>query len=243
MTLAERIASVEERIRAACERSGRSREEIRIIAVTKYVTAATAKEVLKSGLNHLGENRWQHAEEKWRVISGASGDESKVGSGIGQPVWHFIGTLQTNKVRDVIGKFTYIHSLDRLSLAQAIDKKAAQLGIQVPCFIQVNVSGEDSKHGLPPEQLFRFASELAHLDHIKIEGLMTMAPFASEPELTRPVFRELRRLRDELNGRAILREPATGLSMGMSGDFEIAVEEGANWVRLGTILVGNAERL
>ncbi|UVI32208.1 YggS family pyridoxal phosphate-dependent enzyme [Paenibacillus spongiae] len=236
MTLQERMEAVEQRLAEACRRSGRRREEIQLIAVTKYVGTEETKNVLRHGLVHLGENRWQNASEKWHAISGTESGEPLPA---GQAVWHFIGSLQTNKVKDVIGKFTYIHSLDRLSLAQAIERRAEQLGIVVPCFIQVNVSGEDSKHGLAPEALQAFAKELADMPHIEPVGLMTMAPIDSDGEQSRPTFRGLRLLRDELNERAVLRKPISGLSMGMSGDFEIAVEEGANWLRLGTILVGN----
>ncbi|WP_336772684.1 YggS family pyridoxal phosphate-dependent enzyme [Paenibacillus sp. MMO-58] len=228
-----RIEEVERRVVAACELSGRSREELNIIAVTKYVSLETAQAAHQLGLRHLGENRWQDAKEKWEAISG-----SAMGEDGGQAVWHFIGSLQTNKVKDVIGKFTYIHSLDRLSLAQAIDKRASQLGLTVPCFVQVNVSGEQSKHGLDPEQLPAFLEELKELSSLRIIGLMTMAPYETEAEETRPIFRSLRKLRDEMNERAILPESMTELSMGMSGDFEVAIEEGATWIRLGTILVG-----
>ncbi|MCQ6558253.1 YggS family pyridoxal phosphate-dependent enzyme [Paenibacillus mendelii] len=235
MTLSERMEAVEQRLVEACRRSGRQRDEIQLIAVTKYVGTEETKNVLRHGLVHLGENRWQNAAEKWHAITG---EEAGRSSSEGQAVWHFIGSLQTNKVKDVIGKFTYIHALDRSSLAQAIERRAEQLGIVVPCFIQVNVSGEDSKHGLAPESLKSFARELSDLPHIEPVGLMTMAPLDSDGEQSRPTFRGLRHLRDELNEQAILRKPVNGLSMGMSGDFEVAVEEGANWLRLGTILVG-----
>ncbi|CAM3533389.1 YggS family pyridoxal phosphate-dependent enzyme [Paenibacillus lupini] len=231
--LSERIEEVERRIAAACERSGRSREDVNIIAVTKYVSLETAEAAYQLGLQHLGENRWQDAKDKWEAISGKDS-----GKGSGQAIWHFIGSLQTNKVKDVIGKFTYIHSIDRLSLAQAIDKRASQLGITVPCFVQVNVSGEDSKHGIEPEQLPVLLTELKELSSLRIIGLMTMAPYETEAEETRPVFRALRELRDEMNKRELLSEPMKELSMGMSGDFAVAIEEGATWIRLGTILVG-----
>lgn len=235
MTLLDRIGTVEQRLAEACLRSGRERQEINLIAVTKYVGIEQTKSVLQAGLLHLGENRWQDAQAKWSALSGGQA-EPLIGI---EPIWHFIGSLQTNKVKDVIGKFTYIHSLDRLSLAQAIDRRAEQLGIVVPCFIQLNVSGEESKHGLAPEGLQQFARELAGMRHIDPIGLMTMAALDGEAEQSRPVFRGLRKLRDELNTQAVLRKPVTELSMGMSGDFEVAVEEGATWLRLGTVLVGN----
>lgn len=234
--LENRMQQVEERIKRACERSGRIREDVQIIAVTKYVSLDTTIDALEHGLRHLGENRWQDAQAKWEAISGNEQPAAE-----GQPVWHFIGSLQTNKVKDVIGKFTYIHSLDRLSLAQAIDKRASQLGIIVPCFIQVNVSGEDSKHGIDPEQLFSFVEQLQQFQSLQPIGLMTMAPYEAEPEQTRFVFRALRALRDELQNRSPETNSITHLSMGMSNDFEVAIEEGATWIRLGTVLVGKEE--
>ncbi|MFD0715150.1 YggS family pyridoxal phosphate-dependent enzyme [Paenibacillus sp. GCM10027626] len=241
MTLQERIDEVERRLDEACRRSGRTREDINIVAVTKYVGVEETKNVLKHGLFHLGENRWQAAADKWHAISGEQSGDSPVAvqPNSGQAVWHFIGSLQTNKVKDVVGRFTYIHSLDRYSLAQAIERKAEQLGIVVPCFIQVNVSGEASKQGIAPEELKGFAEQLTGLQHIKPIGLMTMAPLDQEAEQSRPYFRALRELRDGLNSQAVLPEPMNGLSMGMSGDFEVAVEEGANWIRLGSVLVGH----
>ncbi|GMX66894.1 YggS family pyridoxal phosphate-dependent enzyme [Paenibacillus elgii] len=223
--LKERIEEVRKRIAAACARAGRSPEEVRVIAVTKYVSLETTGQALRSGLTDVGENRWQDAAAKWEAF-GSEG------------VWHFIGHLQTNKVKDVVGRFAYIHSLDRLSLAKEIEKKASALGIEVPCFIQLNVSGEETKYGLEPGRLLDFAAELRSMKHIRVAGLMTMAPYEAEPEATRPVFRGLREWRDRLNREAVLDYEVTGLSMGMSNDFEVAIEEGATWVRLGSVLVG-----
>lgn len=229
VTLDSRMRDVERRLAEACSRSGRRREDVTVIAVTKYVTADTAEAVVSAGFRHIGENRWPDAKEKWERLQGRA-------------VFHYIGSLQTNKVKDVVGRFGTIHSLDRLSLAEAIHKKAVSLGIRVPCLIQVNVSGEDSKHGLAPEAVPDFIRELKPLTGIKPAGLMTMAPFEEDPERTRPVFRGLRELRDELNRSGIAASPLAELSMGMSNDFEVAVEEGATWVRIGTVLVGKEER-
>lgn len=228
MSLEERIQHVDERIQAACEASGRNKDSVNVIAVTKYVSVEMTEKVLGSGLIHIGENRWQNAEEKWKAL-GHRG------------VWHFIGHLQTNKVKDVIGKFPYIHSLDRLSLAREIEKKAAQLDLKVQCMLQVNISGEESKYGLQPEQVVPLLKKIREFNHIQVAGLMTMAPFEEEAERTRPVFRGLRELRDDLNRQALTHEPLTDLSMGMSNDFEIAIQEGATWVRLGSVLVGKEE--
>nr|WP_255570131.1 YggS family pyridoxal phosphate-dependent enzyme [Cohnella sp. CFH 77786] len=223
-----RLRDVETRLAAACARAGRKREDLTVIAVTKYVKTETASAAVRAGVRHIGENRWPDARDKWEALKG-------------QAVFHYIGTLQTNKVKDVVGRFDYIHSLDRISLAEAIHKKAQALGIVVPCLIQVNVSGEESKHGLSPEQVPDLIRQLKPLAAVKPVGLMTMAPFDDEPERTRPVFRGLRELRDELNRAALAEAPLTELSMGMSNDFEVAVEEGATWVRLGTVLVGKED--
>lgn len=228
MALQDRMRDVEQRIQEACRRSGRRREDVNVVAVTKYVSAATAANAVSQGIRHIGENRWPDSEEKWRLLHG-------------QAVFHFIGSLQTRKVKDVVGRFDYIHSLDRLPLAEEIQKRAAALDIVVPCFLQVNVSGEASKHGMRPEELDDLAAALRGLDRIRPVGLMTMAPLASEAEETRPVFRRLRQLRDEMNAKGAFPAPLTELSMGMSGDFEVAIEEGATWVRLGSILVGKEE--
>ncbi|OME53486.1 YggS family pyridoxal phosphate-dependent enzyme [Paenibacillus odorifer] len=226
MTLQERIAEVEERVARACAASGRDRNDVKVIAVTKYASLEMVSSVLEAGLEHIAESRWQDAEHKWKVL----GDKG---------TWHFIGHLQTNKVKDVIGKFQYIHSLDRMSLAQELHKKALAADQEVNVFLQVNISGEDTKFGLSPEAVPGFLREIASLDRVKVIGLMTMAPLEGDPELTRPVFRGLRELRDELNQLALTPKPITELSMGMSNDFEVAIQEGATWVRLGTVLVGH----
>lgn len=225
----DRIRLVEARIAKACERAGRRREDVNVIAVTKYVSTETAREAVACGLRHVGENRWQDARAKWETI----GPDA---------VWHFIGHLQSNKVKDVMGKFAYIHSLDRLSLARELDKQAERAGQQVDCFIQINVSGEETKHGLAPDQLVPFAGQLKAFPRIRVVGLMTMAPYEAEAEATRPVFRGLRELRDRLNDSGALGYPIEHLSMGMSNDFEVAIEEGATWIRLGTVLVGKEDQ-
>ncbi len=226
--LAIRLQQVEHRLAQACQRAGRRRDEVNVIAVTKYVSADTAEALVNAGVVHIGENRWPDAREKVERLAGRA-------------TFHFIGTLQSRKVKEVIGRFSYIHSVDRASLAEEINRRASAAGLVVPCFLQVNVSGEATKHGVAPEELFELARVVRGLPHLRPVGLMTMAPHESDPERTRPVFRGLRQLRDELNARAILDHELTELSMGMSNDFEIAVEEGATWVRLGTVLVGPAD--
>lgn len=226
----QNFEQVEQRIRAACERSGRRRDDVQVIAVTKYATLAQTEQVLELGCEHIGESRWQDARDKWASL----GERGQ---------WHFIGHLQTNKVRDVIGKFTTIHSLDRMSLAKELNKRAAAQGIEVDCFIQVNVSGEETKHGCKPEELLEFAERLKPFPQLRIEGLMTMAPYEASEQEVRQVFSTLRQLKDELNDKNVFDYDVRHLSMGMSNDFEIAIEEGATWIRLGSILVGAREGL
>lgn len=228
MSLQAQIDAVELRVQEACKRSGRSREDVQIIAVTKYASLDRTKQVLALGCEHIGENRWQDARDKW----------NKLGS---QGTWHFIGHLQSNKVKDVIDKFTYIHSLDRMSLARAIQKKADEWNRIVQCFIQVNVSGEQTKFGLAPNELISFANQISSFSNLRIVGLMTMAPYEADPEEIRAYFRKLRMLKDELNDAKIWPYPIPHLSMGMSNDFEIAIEEGATWIRLGSIFVGKEQ--
>lgn len=223
MTMRQTRDHVEERVQAACERSGRTRQDVTIVAVTKYVGVEEAEDILTEGFTELGENRWQNAKAKWEAI----GDRAN---------WHFIGHLQTNKVKDIVGRFTYIHSLDRLALAEEISRKAVQAAITVQVFIQLNVSGEVSKYGLAPDELLKFAAQIREFPGLRVAGLMTMAPNVEAAEETRPVFHRLRQLRDDLNAKGIFPYPVEGLSMGMSGDYEIAIEEGATHVRLGSVL-------
>ncbi|MFM1650518.1 YggS family pyridoxal phosphate-dependent enzyme [Brevibacillus sp. B_LB10_24] len=219
-----RLREIEQRIEAACRRSGRDREDVKIIAVTKYVDAAAVGEILAAGVGHIGENRVQDALPKWQCF-GEKG------------TWHFIGHLQTNKVREVVGRFDYIHSLDRMSLAEEIEKRAAALNIVVPCFLQVNISGEETKFGLNPGDVLAFAEETSNMKHIRIAGLMTMAPQVENSEAVRPVFRGLAEWQKRLQALKLPHVTVEELSMGMSGDFEVAIEEGATFVRLGSILV------
>jgi pyridoxal phosphate enzyme (YggS family) len=218
------LQQVKERINAACARVNRDPKDVEIIAVTKYASLARTIEALESGLTLLGESRWQDTAPKWQQIQERA-------------EWHFIGHLQTNKVKDILGKFSVIHSLDRMSLAQELERKAAQQDITVNCFVQVNVSGEQSKHGMNPSEFEDFMKEINKMPHIRPIGLMTMAPYEADPERTRAVFQGLRALRDSWNENHA-NQYLHHLSMGMSNDFEIAIEEGATMIRLGTILIG-----
>lgn len=219
----DNLLRIQERIERACRRSGRSPNDVTLLAVTKYLDAEHMRQLLDLGVEHVGENRVQAAVVKWQQL-GERG------------TWHFIGHLQTNKVRDVLGRFQYIHSLDRLSLAQELDKRAGKAGTPVSCFLQVNVSGETTKSGLNPQEVKHFVEIIGNMKYIRVIGLMTMAPKTDNPKETRPVFRRLRELRDEVRAMGVPNVPVEHLSMGMSGDFEVAVEEGATFVRLGQIL-------
>lgn len=223
MEVKERAQFIRERIITSCERSGRLPEEVHLIAVTKYVSPETAREALDCGIAHIGENRLEGLLNKQEAL----GREAVT--------WHFIGSLQTRKVKDVLPNIDYLHSLDRLSLAEEIEKRAEK---EVNCFVQVNVSGEDSKHGLPLDEIDSFIQNLAGYSKIKVVGLMTMAPFTDDEETLRSVFRQLKALQEEIASKNYTHAPCTHLSMGMSNDFEIAIEEGATYIRVGTALVG-----
>ncbi|WP_139489936.1 YggS family pyridoxal phosphate-dependent enzyme [Brevibacillus dissolubilis] len=219
-----KLTDLNQKIEAACARSGRDPQEVKIVAVTKYVDADAVGQILDAGVTHIGENRVQDGVPKYE----AHGDKG---------VWHFIGHLQTNKVKDVVGRFTYIHSLDRLSLAEAINKRAEALDIIVPCFLQINISGEETKFGLDPNDILAFVEACSNMKHIRIAGCMTMAPVVDDPEEARPVFRGLREWQKRLQALNLPNVTVEELSMGMSGDFEVAIEEGATFIRLGSILV------
>lgn len=227
MSIKNNIAAVQEKIAQACAKSGRSLADIKIIAVTKNVDIPTADSLIDLGFKEIGENRVQDGLLKYSALSSKA-------------TWHFIGNLQTRKVKEIIGKFPYIHSLDRLSLASELNKRAKLLDTVVKCFVQVNVSGEDTKSGVEPENLLAFISELSSFSAIEIVGLMTMAPFEVDSELTRPVFKRLRELLALVNQAQILPYRISELSMGMSNDYEIAIEEGATYIRLGTALTKEA---
>lgn len=223
MKVSENLEVIQSQIEDACKSVGRSPEEIKIVAVTKYVSPERAKEAIEAGVRHLGENRDEGLLHKISQIKD-------------KPVWHFIGTLQTRKVKNIIEHVTYIHSLDRLSLAKEISKRAKG---KVKCLIQVNASGEESKHGLRPEDVTGFVHDLEQYPNILIDGLMTMAPFTEDEQVIRDSFRTLKNLQQEIQSLKLEYAPCNELSMGMSNDFKIAVEEGSTMVRIGTALVGN----
>ncbi|WP_070120170.1 YggS family pyridoxal phosphate-dependent enzyme [Bacillus marinisedimentorum] len=222
MSVQAKYTKIKQDIAQAAARSGRDPNGIKVIAVTKYVTTERAREALAAGITDLGENRDDGFKEKHREISG-------------EAVWHFIGTLQSRKVKNIIMDVDFIHSLDRFSLAKEIEKRADRT---VNCFIQVNASGEESKHGLPPENVISFVDKLEAYPKIKVVGLMTMAPHTDDEEVIRQTFRKVKRLQEEIKEKRYAHAPCGELSMGMSNDYTIAVEEGSTYVRIGSALVG-----
>ena len=222
--LGEILAEVRSRIDAACARSGRSVDDVEIIAVTKTHGAEVVKEAWDAGLSIVGENKVQEAA--WKKPASVTG-----------PMWHLIGHLQSNKVRHALELFDFIHSVDSAKLADRINFIADSIGASPHVLLEVNVSGEKSKSGMRPEDVRPTLEHIAaECPRVTVEGLMTMAPFSENPEDARPYFRRLRELRDGLQDLLGIGLPR--LSMGMSGDYEVAVEEGATWVRLGTVLFG-----
>ena len=224
--LKERIERVLERIERACERAGRSPSEIRLVAVTKTFPAEIVREAFELGLREFGENRAQELREKYEKLKDLD------------ITWHFIGRIQTNKVKYFVPIADYVHSVWREVEIDEIEKRAAKIGKKMKVFIEVNVSGEETKAGVDPKDLKRIVEYASSKDHIEVIGLMTMAPFVENPEEVRWVFRKLRELRDEISREF---PGVKELSMGMSNDFEVAIEEGATFVRIGSAIFGPRE--
>jgi len=219
----ENVAHIRKRIADACARSGRRPEDVTLIAVTKTFGVEAVRNVLASGINDIGENFVQEFVQKHEEIASLN------------VRWHFIGHLQRNKVKEIVGRVQLIHSVDSLRLAEAIAKRATAIGTMTDILLEVNTSGEDSKYGVTPDETTSLYRAACGLEGVRILGLMTIGPFLPDPEQSRPSFRTLRLLRDSLR-TAPSELPV--LSMGMSGDFEIAIEEGATLVRIGTALFG-----
>ncbi|WP_449539935.1 YggS family pyridoxal phosphate-dependent enzyme [Ferdinandcohnia sp. Marseille-Q9671] len=222
MGVKENLIDIQKNIAQACKKSNRPIDSVSVIAVTKYVSIETTKEAIESGIVHIGENRDDGLLKKWKEIGS-------------KPIWHFIGSLQTRKVKNIIDKVDYIHSLDRLSLAEEIQKRSTN---KIKCFLQVNASGEESKHGMSPDDIGEFLTKLAQFPSIEVVGLMTMAPYTEDKDVIRTSFNNLRKLRDDVQALNLPYAPCKELSMGMSNDYDIAIEEGATFIRIGTSLVG-----
>ncbi|MGA2684751.1 MAG: YggS family pyridoxal phosphate-dependent enzyme [Verrucomicrobiota bacterium] len=223
MDIAGNLNVIRQRIRAACDRCDREPNSVTLLAVTKSQPPEMVRAAADLGLTLFGENKVQEAKAKIPLCPS-------------RLRWHFIGHLQSNKCRDTIGLFEMIQSVDSLPLAQEISKRAEQAARTLPVLLEVNVAGEASKFGYPPERLLAELKAIGALPRIEIHGLMAVPPWSAEPEKSRPHFRRLRELK--LECERVLGIPLPHLSMGMSGDFEVAIEEGATMVRLGTALFG-----
>jgi PLP dependent protein len=221
-TIAERLAAVRARVQAAAERAGRAPESVRLLAVSKTKSEAEIREAYAAGQRAFGENYAQELAKKAEALADLPGIE-----------WHMIGPLQRNKVRLVTGVVALMHTVDRVDLAADLDRRAAAAGRVLPVLLEINVSGERSKAGVAGPLARFLAGEVRAMSHLRLVGLMTIPPDTEDRELARPYFAELRRLRDKLGGNL------PELSMGMSHDFEIAIEEGATIVRVGTAIFGS----
>jgi hypothetical protein len=225
--IADRVAAVRERVARAAGRAGRQPEEITLVAVSKTHPPERVREAFAAGVRDFGENRVQEAEAKVAALSDLHAQGLR---------WHLVGHLQANKARKAAALFDQIHSLDDAALGLRLEKAAAQLRKTLPLLVQVDLAGEETKFGLDETHLFPALELLRGLKSVRVEGLMAMPPFAEDPEAARPYFRRLRELRDRARAENLLLGNA--LSMGMSHDLEVAIEEGATLVRVGTAVFG-----
>ena len=223
--LKDNLKNVEERVQEACDRAGRKREEVTLIAVSKTKPIEMLQEIYDENIRDFGENKVQELCDKIEKMP----KDIK---------WHMIGHLQTNKVKYIIDKVDMIHSVESLKLAEEIEKRAAQKDIVMDILIEVNMAAEESKFGVKPEDTEALLREIAKMQHIRVRGLMTVAPFVENQEENREVFRQMRELLVDMNGKKIDNIKMDTLSMGMTGDYEVAIEEGATIVRVGTGIFG-----
>lgn len=228
MSISENLKNIRDRITAAALRAARDPSGVRLVAVSKTQSAGAVSEAARAGQGLFGENYVQELTAKAAEVT--------------EPVeWHFIGSLQSNKVKSLVNLVTTIHSVDRLSLAEEISRQWGKAGTSCEILLEVNIAGEATKGGTTAADLLALTREVARLPHLRIRGLMTMPPFFDDPEGARPFFRELRRLAGVIAAEEIPGVAMTELSMGMSGDFEAAIEEGATLVRVGTALFGERQ--
>lgn len=226
LSIADNVARVQMRMRQAAQRVGRDPAAIRLVAASKTVEAARIRAALAAGVTILGENYIQEARQKIGQI------------GHDAVEWHFIGALQRNKARYVFDLFSLLHGVDSLPLAEELNRRAERLGRSLAVLLEVNVGGESTKSGWSPQALKNEVHKLASLSHVQIRGLMTIPPLSHDPEASRPFYQEVRALQDHVQCQGIEGLQLTELSMGMSSDFEVAIEEGATFVRVGTAIFG-----
>ncbi len=224
----ENLKEINERIKNAAAVSGRKVEEILLLGVTKTVDIDRIRVLMECGVKSLGENRVQELLSKYDVI----GSQAK---------WHLIGSLQTNKVKYIIDKVELIHSVESVKLAEEIDKQAKKRNKVSDILVEVNIAGESSKHGVEPDDVNKFIDEISRFDNICIKGIMTVAPFVENPQENRKYFEKMRKLFIDNKGKNVDNINMTYLSMGMTNDYEVAIEEGANIVRIGTGIFGKRE--
>lgn len=220
------LEKINQEIQLACKKSVRSVKDVTMVAVTKSVGKDTAKELAELGIENMAENRVDKLLEKKMALKSFPAIK-----------WHLIGNLQRRKVKSIINEIDYFHALDSFTLAEEIQKRAEK---QISCFVEVNVTGEESKHGFNSDEVLDFLHQLAEFDRIKIVGLMTMAPLNASDQVLHEVFSKLKKLQSAINNQHLSYAPCTELSMGMSNDFPIAIEEGATFVRVGTAIFRGA---
>lgn len=218
------LIEIKKRIEAAALKSGRNPKDIKLLAVSKTIAPKIIQQAIDLGLTELGENKVQEIMSKYDLLP--------------QAQWHLIGHLQTNKVKYIIDKVKLIHSVDSLKLAQEISKRAIQAGITMEVLVEINIGNEESKHGVSPDKAEALAVEISKLDNIKVKGLMTVAPFVENPEDNRKYFKQMYNLFIDISSKNYNNISMEYLSMGMTNDYEIAIEEGANIIRIGTGLFG-----
>ncbi len=230
--ISQHLTQIRQRIAAACRRAGRQPEQVTILAATKTRSVREVRAAVEAGISHVGENYVQELLTKKEHLDQA---------GHTDVAWHVIGHLQRNKVKYVASFCHLIQSVDSIRIAREISKRARQADRTQPVLIEVNISGEDTKFGIRPEEVAQLAAQVVQLDNIQLQGLMTMPPYSDDPEDSRPHFQKLAALSQQLTDGGLPPATMRHLSMGMSGDYEVAVEEGAAIVRLGTVLFGRRE--
>jgi hypothetical protein len=227
--LKQRLEQIRQRIRQAAESCNRDADSVRLVTVSKTIAAEIVKEAIDAGVTILGENYVQEARDKFKTL-------------VQYPVsWHFIGHLQSNKAKYAVRLFDLIHSVDSLKLARELDKQAGKVDKIQQILLQVNISAEDTKSGISTEEAPRLIAEISQLKNLSVKGLMTMPPYFYQPEKVRPFFAALRELRDQIKEQSLPNVSLDELSMGMTGDFEVAIKEGATLVRIGTAIFGERQ--
>jgi len=227
--LKQRLKQIAKRIRQAAESCDRDADSVRLVAVSKTIAADIVKEAIEAGVTILGENYIQEARDKFKAL-------------VQYPVsWHFIGHLQSNKAKYAVRLFDLIHSVDSLKLARELDKQAGKLDKIQQILVQVNISAEDTKSGVSTDEAPRLIAEISQLKNLAVKGLMTMPPYFYQPEKVQPFFAALHDLRDQIREQSLPNVPLDELSMGMTGDFEVAIKEGATLVRIGTAIFGERQ--